>query len=142
MIRYPFAPLAALMGSSEASAARRLNVSGKTEQQYRREGLSAKVADRMAVRAGYHPYEVWPEMIAADFEDTHKAELERKARWARTRYRKDPAFRARKIASARSYYAENATYVRGRVRRYEKANREQINARRRQRYAESREEAA
>jgi hypothetical protein len=82
---YPFAPLAALMGLSEHQAAMRLGISGSTEQRYRREGMSEKVADRLAVRAHLHPFEVWPEMIEHTAVDLEAAELvameRRRKRW-------------------------------------------------------------
>lgn len=41
------------------AGARLLHVSGATWAQFRRTGLSAFQADRLAVRLGLHPAEVW-----------------------------------------------------------------------------------
>lgn len=64
MIRYPLDPLIALMGVGRTEANRVLRISGKTEQEYRTLGVSALVADRLAVRAGFDAYVVWPELLA------------------------------------------------------------------------------
>jgi len=138
--KYPFAVLAAKMGLSQHKACQALNISGSTAQKYQREGVTPLVADRLAVRAGYHCYTVWPDLLDDDCEDvlneTKAAEehrTDRRRRWARTKYATDPVYRARKIDSARRYYAENAEYVKARVKRYEQENRDKINARRRER---------
>lgn len=65
-MRYPVAPLAALMGSTQWMALDRLGVTGSHAQDYIRRGMSEKVADRVAIKAGLHPYVVWPEMLADD----------------------------------------------------------------------------
>ena len=60
--RYPLEPLARLVGaSSYTSLARELGVSGSMLSVYRTKGLTDAAADRLAVRAGWHPAEVWPE---------------------------------------------------------------------------------
>ena len=60
--RYPFAPLARLMGMSEHEAATDLGLKGSTYQDYKRRGVTEAVADRLATKAGLSPYEVWPEL--------------------------------------------------------------------------------
>jgi hypothetical protein len=84
-MKYPFAPLAALMGLTEHAAGVALGISGRTEQEYRRDGMSEKVADRMAVKAGLHPFSVWPEMAdhAIESVDTSRraTDAARKRRW-------------------------------------------------------------
>lgn len=138
--RYPWAPLAAASGLSEHQLAIRLAVSGSTEQQYRRDGMSELVADRMACKLDLHPFEVWPEMIEHQAADVSKAcdhcgdgfiPDRRNARfcstrcyrrwWAREqrrkRYATDPTFAAAQRARRRDYYAENGTYERARERR-------------------------
>lgn len=62
---FPYAPLAlALMGRNPVRA---LRVSTKTLAEYRRFGLNAEQADRLACRIGKHPAEVWgQEWFAAD----------------------------------------------------------------------------
>lgn len=66
--RYEFAALARAMGLNEAQAAKRLGVSGHSESDYRSVGMSELVADRLAVRAGFHPFTIWPEMALHNLE--------------------------------------------------------------------------
>jgi hypothetical protein len=130
--RFPFAPLAALMALSEHLACQQLRVSGRTAQEYRRDGVSALVADRLAVRAGFHPAEVWPSW----WDDTgYKNTPDRR----RATYRADAVAAEARRQSARNYYAENGAYVRARERRRYRENREAILARRRERYQEKRQ---
>lgn len=76
--RYPFAPLAEVLGMSERGAAHHLGVTGSTEQRYRRDGMTMAVADRLAIRAGRHPFELWPEMADHIIETTRR-------RWRETK---------------------------------------------------------
>ncbi len=136
--RYPFAPLVEAMGCSANQAIIRLGISGKSGQEYRQFGLSEKVADRLAVRAGLHPFEVWPDMAEANLEAAtiecaaegcterfiptrkgheHCSKRCSERTWARRKYRTDPAFAQAKRASAARYYAEAGDYVRRRSRR-------------------------
>lgn len=66
---YEVAPLAARMGMTEHAACITLGISGSTEQQYRGAGMSREVAERRALKAGFHPYEVWPSMLDDDIAD-------------------------------------------------------------------------
>lgn len=66
MRRYPWAPLAALVGPG---IGKKLNVHGSTFKEYRDRGMSPRVADRLATKAGYHPAEVWPTWVADALED-------------------------------------------------------------------------
>lgn len=64
--RYPLAPLieaVAGTGETDHSVLARLGVSGSTAKKYRAEGVLERTADRLAVRAGLHPFEVWPELV-------------------------------------------------------------------------------
>lgn len=118
--RYPFAPLAEAMQLPEPKAARELGISGSTEQEYRRDGISERVADRLAVKAGLHPFVVWPEMAAA-----HVAEA-------------DAEKRRRRAAEARRWWAksERAQQAsRERAAGYRAQYGAAINAQRRSRYA-------
>lgn len=63
MTRYPLSRLLALMGGNLSEKYRTLRISGSTVQDYRRNGVSARVADSLAVRAGFDPYVVWPELL-------------------------------------------------------------------------------
>lgn len=62
--RYPFSELAAAMRLSEHQSALALGLSGSTEQDYRRRGLTERVADRLSVKAGLHPSFVWADWLA------------------------------------------------------------------------------
>lgn len=128
MKRYPFGALEVLARcESPRVLAERLGVNERQVFRWRVYGVTEEQADRLAVAVGFHPWSIWPE-LADD------GTVDGRARWAREKYQTDPAFREKKLAGARAYYAENGAYVRGRVSRYERANREQINARRRRVY--------
>lgn len=157
---YPFAPLAAAMGLSENQAIIRLGVNGRMGQQYRHEGMSERVADRLAVKAKLHPFEVWPEMAdrairdVSDLDKIESAErLERRRRIAREsarrRYWEDEALRERKKAAVRASGAsrsrsrrfqpsQHGEVKRERDRAYYKRNREAILARKHARDAAKR----
>jgi hypothetical protein len=75
--RYPFGPLERLLrvrigplvhegrdqvASPINAVADVLGVDQAQVHRWRRNGLMDHVADRCAVKAGFHPYEVWPEM--------------------------------------------------------------------------------
>ena len=54
---FPFAPLEPLLAGSNATKV--LRISARTLTEYRRYGLNATQADRLACRLGRHPFEVW-----------------------------------------------------------------------------------
>jgi hypothetical protein len=150
--RYPFAPLAAAMQLSEAHACRVLNLSGSTAVEYRRRGLTRRVADRLAVAAGLHPYEVWPEMVDDDIADTQAAEaarLERKRASARrfaakmrAQRRADPAAHATYLAEQAAYRARARRAINASRRAYYRNNRERELARQREYDRRRRQEGA
>lgn len=137
MTRYPLAPLAALLQLSEHKTCEHLGITGAA-QKYRTEGMSYRVADRMATRAGFHPGEVWPEWWHDDDEEQHRCdhcrspfEPRRKdsrfcsercyRRWwarelRRRRYHRDPDFAEKKRQARRAYYAQCGEYERQRER--------------------------
>ena len=60
--RFQFADLVALVEARSArELAEILDISPRTVHRYRKGGLSAIQADRIAVSAGFHPAEVWPD---------------------------------------------------------------------------------
>lgn len=67
--RYHPDPLAEATGKTLNAACVALGVSGTTQQDARCHGFTRDVADRLAVRAGYMPWEVWPEMADHDLAD-------------------------------------------------------------------------
>lgn len=72
MKRYPVSSLAREMGLSENAALEQLGVRGKDAQEYKRRGVTERVADRLAAKAGLPTLSVWPEMV-----DERVAEVER-----------------------------------------------------------------
>jgi len=58
--RYPLEALERLIPTAPQRA---LGLSGQQMATYRAEGLTEAQADRLAVRAGFLPFEVWPEMV-------------------------------------------------------------------------------
>lgn len=113
--RYPFADLAAAMRMTEAQAARALDLAGSTAQEYRRKGVTERVADRLAVKAGLHPMNVWP-----NFSDDVEAERLRLRREASNRYSRKVRATAEGAEAnrvrRRAYYAEYGHYERARER--------------------------
>lgn len=160
--RYSFAALADAMRLTEPEAARVLGLSGSTAQGYRRDGLSEKVADRLAVRAGFHAWSVWPEMVDAVIADAgvpceecgelftptrkgHRfcqpacANRRRERVKKRERYRTDPAYRQRQLEYQRAYRASAKRAKALENRRYREANREALRAYKRAYYVANRE---
>lgn len=62
-MRYDFGRLARVMGLSEYAAGVALGIDESSLTLYRRVGMTELAADRIAVRAGFHPWNVWPEMV-------------------------------------------------------------------------------
>lgn len=117
------------------------------EWKKRREfGVTEQAADRIACAAGWHPHEVWPEMLAdaiADLPDkdcdecgetfipnrpsfqrfcSKRCYRRHHGRNSMQRRRADPVEAEKNRERRRAYYAENAEYERARERRryYEK----------------------
>lgn len=89
--RYPLGPLIAAMGLSFNQACEQLRLAGRTRKQYRDEGMSEIVADRMAAKAGLVAYEIWPEML-----DHAIADVQRPCARCRSPFvpsRNDPRYR-------------------------------------------------
>lgn len=145
MKRYDFGPLADAMDVSKHEACQRLNIVGSTEVEYRRRGLTEKVADRLACRAGFHPSVIWPdwmddvivaeELVCARIRCTERfvparwnqrycsAKCQKAAataRWERRRYQTNPELAERKRQRDRDYYAQYGDYVRARQRAYDR----------------------
>lgn len=155
--RYPIEPLLQAMGATLSGAQHELGIGGPEYRRYRDEGMSRDVAERKALKAGFHPYEVWPamvedDMVEAEEADRHSVEQRRAAdarrkrkQYARRRdeilernrrYRQE----ARQAISVqrRRRYREQADVERERSRRYYEANRERMKEAARRRRAEAR----
>lgn len=135
---YPFAPLAAIAGLTPSEAARRLGISGSTWKQYRDHGMTERVADRRAVQLGYHPHEVWPDMLedavaVLDGQEAERAERRRQQRNAQNRraYWRNPEKHRER---SRTYRQESADYNRQRMRLWYQRNAEEERRKRRERY--------
>lgn len=167
MTRYPFAPLAEAMAiplvsihgparTAEASAARELGISGRTAQQYRREGMSAVVAERMALKAGWHPANIWPDWYDSELVEcadrscsvqfvparaNHRfcsplccqRTLKRTA--YKARYASDPAFRESERQKSQEYRQAHRRAVSVKAAAYYRANAEELKAKKRARLA-------
>ena len=164
--RYPLEPLAAAMHLTIPAACRALRISGSTEQQYRRDGVTDKVADRLAIRAGFHPYEIWPDMADHQLADVSKPCADEKCdelyvpstasqrfcsptcrkrdagrRYVRRRYRTDPEFAERRRRESRQWRAEGGEAWRRSERRRQKARYDPAERRARYERAKARLEA-
>lgn len=146
MTRWPFADLARAMGLTEHQACEQLGLRGSTAQDYRRRGVTEKVADRLANLAGLHPFEVWPAMADqavaeatrtcdgcgapfVPYRPTHRwCSTGCRTRAAKRRYhaahQPDPTYRARRQEQRRTYYLECGDYERARQRIYDRRRRE------------------
>lgn len=154
--RYPLRPLLKAMDLTLQEAAVQLGISGATRNRLRDEGLTEKQADRYAVRAGLHPWTLWPEMEQHAFADAQDAEEQtrqhrrrRQAEWARRKYQEDAEHRAAKraandfykqdahravLAAQRTWRENNAERVNAAKRAWHEAHRVEVNAQRRARY--------
>lgn len=143
--RYPLSTLLDMMGYDTIHrAADALGVSGTTYAQYSCHGISERTADRLAIRAGFHPAEVWPELadhqitaasrpctrpgctntFVPSRRDQKYCGLACRRHVAQKRYRErkyatDPEWVETMRAKRRDYYAECGQYERAEhLRRY------------------------
>lgn len=117
---YPFAPLADLMGLSEIAAARALRI-GTRRAEYLSVGMSEKVADHMACKAGFHPFVVWPDMVDDIIESVGRACVVCDALFVPARSPDLTCSRACRLEYRRrwrrAYYQANGEYEREQERR-------------------------
>jgi len=141
------------MGTTVAGLGRTLSVSGSQLNDYRDRGVTEKVGDRLATKAGFATYEVWPEMIDHAIEDEGDRQRQmasaRQARYRAKRphlaglnrqylrqYRADASVVAQRSEQKRraARYARHAEEERAQRRAYYQANRDMILAQRREFY--------
>lgn len=150
-MRYDPAELAASMKIPVGTALRQLGVSAKDVRDFRSRGMTARVAERLADKAGFNPYEVWPtwnadiaiaplvckfcgkEFFPAQRQPSQvycsaqcrskNRDRSKDAERERARYQENEAKRARKKETNAAYYAENGDYVRARQRKADRARR-------------------
>lgn len=139
--RYSFTALLKAMNMTIQAASVQLGISGRTRNLIaQRGGLTEKQADRYAVRAGLHPYEVWQDWFDHAFRAcAHPDCAERFVPTAphqrfcshrcRRRFNERRA-RELNLPSAenkrenrRRYYEQYGDYERARQRRYDRARR-------------------
>lgn len=137
MTRYPLEPLIRLTGWS-MNEIRRVSPCNGSELAVRQDrGVTELVADRLAIEAGYHPFEVWPEMVEAGIDykncdecgDTFDPVRSDQRFCGRTCRRRDADRRYKRKLRAtpegaeahrtarRRFYAECAEYEKARERR-------------------------
>lgn len=140
--RFSITPLVeALNLEPGASVSRALGVSGTRLASFAEFGVDERTAERLAVRAGFVPYLIWPELMdqaIADLEKVCAADdcderfvpplrqpykrfctARCKTRQQRRdQYRNDPVFREKAKASMRRYYAETREWQVKRSRWY------------------------
>lgn len=158
--RYPLAPLAVVMGESVGNLAKLLGIGGPEYQRYKTDGMLRETAERKALKAGFHPYEVWPEMADHDLYDSQKecaaedcdvrfvpafrqstrqrfCSTACKARdWQRRNYERNAE---KKRAAVREYDQANRDLKRRAIKNYRRLNRDRINRTRRAYYERNRE---
>lgn len=136
--RYSILPLIELLACSDSQVTRRLRMSGASLNRYRAEGVSEQQAEALALRAGFHPFNVWPELTAARCESMEREcaapdcdvrfvrAFQSRRIWChpRCKWRTDarkrratPDGAAANRERRRRYYAENSDYERARQRR-------------------------
>ena len=137
--RYPLAPLFDVLTergvSTITGACRALGVDPRDFYRWRRDGVTERRADTLAVAIGLTPREVWPEWVEEDRRLVEDADTERRAAKAavKRRYRADhPDYVERQAALRRRYYVEAGEYERARQRSDYRANLERERARKRQ----------
>lgn len=152
--RYDLGALLAMMGCTLSAAQVELGIGGPEYRKYNEQGMSREVAERKADRAGFHVYEVWPEMVEHDLELLPVCAAERceerfvprnsAARYCSARCRnrenhrrwlkRHPDVYERVLERNRRYRQETAKAQKiSRRRRYE-LNGDEVRAKRRERY--------
>lgn len=164
MTRYQLEPLLALMGCTLSQAQQTLGIGGPEYRKYRDEGMGREVAERKALKAGFHPYECWPQMVEDDIEVITRTCAARgceetfivnvgpganrlycsrrcaKREAQRRYYASRPDVAESKRESVRRYYAETAEYQRRQRQARYRRNADEERRKRRERYRQRLEE--
>lgn len=150
---YPLAPLAEAMGLSEDKAYKALGINRKTKtvRRIRGEGMTADEADRFAVKAGFMPWEIWPDWTVeltgvgmvpcgscGELFDAYRpghryCSTTCRRREQQRRYRTSPRVAEANRANRRAYYAACGAYERAREHRKYWADPEKARQRKRAR---------
>ena len=139
--RYPLEPFFALTRWSLSDVQDLAGCNASEWRIRKAEGVTEFVADRIACAAGFHPHEVWPEMLDHAINDLPDRDCDEcgqsfiparpsiqrfcsrrcyrrfHARASTRRIRATPEGAAKNRERRRRYYAENADYERARERR-------------------------
>lgn len=157
MRRYPLQPLLELTGWTMNRVTQIAPCNGGEYRLRLADGVTERTAERIAVAAGYHALEVWPEMIEEAYSACAAADCERRfiptrkghsycsdrcreRVRMRLKYQTDEAHRAMKRAARTDFYNEVGHYERARERRKYHANAEAARARSRAYYAANAED--
>jgi hypothetical protein len=136
--RYPLRDLLVAANITRGDAPRVLAFGGPEYRRWSDEGMTREVAERKALKAGLHPYTVWPEMVDHDDAERSAAQRAAAARRKRRQYsrRRDEILeRSRRYreeargalaVKRRRRYEQNAEAERERSHRYYEANRERM----------------
>lgn len=127
---YSLEPLAYAMREPLGRLCVVLGISGQAWKRYRTEGVSDRVAENLATKAGFHPYEIWPEMAerraveAAEAEERRREQRRASQRRYAAKRRQDPEYRAKQAEYLRDYRAQYRAGLNAAARRHYKENRE------------------
>lgn len=109
--KLPWMPELERADRTAAETAAAVGVTRRTLHRWKAAGeVPLAIADRLAVAAGRHPSEVWPDYF-------ERIDAERRARRAALERRRYRANLEAERARSRAYYAEVADYVRAHKRR-------------------------
>lgn len=128
-LRYSLEPILRLTGWSFAHVQTLAPCNGEEYRLRRAEGVTERIADRLATVAGLHVYVVWPEMAGAVMGDLmipcagcpvrfvpvngnqkyHDGAC-KKATWARVKYQSDPEFAAMRRERSASQHKDTREY--------------------------------
>lgn len=144
--RYRLEPLFALTGWTYQSIRTLAPCNGTEWRTRQTEGVTERMADRLACEAGFHPWVVWPEMGEQAIEDAERVCANEpcgtrftptwptqtychrqcvKNASERRRRANDPGYAARRNEARRAYYQQAGDYERARQRRYDRSKRQE-----------------
>lgn len=150
--RYPVEPLCSWLGMSLSQACLTVGLSGSTQKAARCHGLSRQSVDTVSAKLRVHPSEIWPEVVDHDIED-HQVECAAdnctvrfmpaypwqkfcstrcRRRTEIQRERATAAGKARNNRQSAAWRESCPDYIKRYRANYWEANRERINAERRQ----------
>ena len=132
--RYRLEPLAAFMRMTMSQTCIEVRLAGSTQKRGLCHGITRRVVDRIAAELKEHPAVIWPEIVDHDIEDTtlvcaadgceerfvpHPRATRQKfcskgccrRHNDKVAYHAKPDWRARRLAKARRWHAENAERI-------------------------------